>query len=238
MMNKKISVVIPTYNEEKYIERCLKSLLNQTLCRDEFEIVVVDGKSTDKTVELAKNYADMVIQQKSKGVGGARNDGVEIAGAEIIATTDADTVLPKEWLERICADFDSKDVVAVYGPIRPIGNKFKYKFLIGLFNKFAHLSAKLRLFHATLGSNTSFRRSAFMKIEGYSAMPAGDDYEIVWRLKHLGKIYYDPDLIVDFSMRRLEQFGILRSMCIWTSNVIAAKRGKNPKVAYTHQTYK
>jgi glycosyltransferase involved in cell wall biosynthesis len=54
-MTKTISVVIPTYNEERYIEKCLQSLVNQTLNRDEFEIVVVDGGSADRTVELAES---------------------------------------------------------------------------------------------------------------------------------------------------------------------------------------
>ena len=92
-MTKKISVVIPTYNEERYIEKCLQSLVNQTLNRDDFEIVVVDGGSADRTVELAEGYADIVIPQESKGVGGARNDGVEVSRGELIATTDADIFL-------------------------------------------------------------------------------------------------------------------------------------------------
>ena len=236
-MNKKISIVIPAYNEERYIERCLKSLVNQTLHRDEYEIVVVDGESVDRTVELAKEYADIVIQQKSKGVGGARNDGVKMTSAELIVTSDADIIFPTDWLERICADFEFKGVVAVYGPINPIEDSLKYRFLIGLFNKLMYLLARTKVFYATLGSNTAFRRTAFLQIGGYSDMPAGDDYEIAWRLKHLGKIYCDPNLYVDFSMRRMEQFGILQTLYIWAINAISVKRGRSAKVRYTRQTY-
>lgn len=237
-MTKKISVVIPTYNEERYIVRCLKSLVNQTLHRDEFEIVVVDGGSADRTVELAEEYADLVIQQKSKGVGGARNDGVEVSSGEIIATTDADIILPEDWLARICADFKSKRVVAVYGPIIPIEDIFKYRFLIGLFNKVAHLLARTKVFYATLGSNTAFRRRIFLQIGGYSDMAAGDDYEIAMRLKHLGRIFYDSDLYVLFSMRRMEKFGVTRALYIWAINVVAEKRGKCSKLNYMRQIYK
>ena len=236
-MTKKISVVIPTYNEERYIVRCLKSLVNQTLHRDEFEIVVVDGGSADRTVELAEEYADFVIQQKSKGVGGARNDGVAVSSGEIIATTDADIILPEDWLARICADFKSKRVVAVYGPIIPIEDIFKYRFLIGLFNKVAHLLARTRLFYATLGSNTASRRSTFLQVGGYSDLPAGDDYEIALRLKRVGRIYYDPKLYVDFSMRRMQQFGILRTLYIWAINALSVTRGKTAKVNYARQIY-
>lgn len=237
-MTKKISVVIPTYNEERYIERCLQSLVNQTLNRDEFEIVVVDGGSADRTVELAEGYADIVIQQESKGVGGARNDGVEVSRGELIATTDADIILPEDWLARICTDFESKNVVCVYGPINPIEDIFKYQFLIGLFNKVAYLLARMRVFYATLGSNTAFRRRTFLQIGGYSDLPAGDDYEIALRLKRAGRIYYDPVLYVDFSMRRMEQFGILHTLYIWAINAMSVTRGKTAKVNYARQTYK
>jgi len=97
--NKKVSVVIPAYNEESYIGACLNSLANQTLDRRDYEIVVVDGGSEDETVDIAREYADNVIIQHSKGVGGARNDGVEVSSGEIVAMTDADIILPCNWLE-------------------------------------------------------------------------------------------------------------------------------------------
>ena len=65
-----ISVVIPTYNEGKNIEKCLKSLLKQSLPRREYEIIVVDGKSKDNTVKIAKKYADRVVQQKASALVG------------------------------------------------------------------------------------------------------------------------------------------------------------------------
>ena len=80
----KISVIIPTYNEEKNIIRTLYYLSRQTLPRKNYEIIIVDGGSKDRTVEIALKYADKVIKQKSKGVGGARNDGAIIAKGEII----------------------------------------------------------------------------------------------------------------------------------------------------------
>lgn len=234
----KISVVIPTYNEERYVERCLNSLVNQTLPRTDFELIVVDGGSTDRTVEIAEEYADIVLQQKSKGVGGARNDGVAVASAELIATTDADIILQGNWLARICANLEREGVVVTYGPINPIEDKFKYRFFIGLFNKIMHVFAILRIFYFTIGSNTAFRRRLFLQVGGYSDMPAGDDYEIALKLKRKGRIFYDPYLPVWFSMRRMEKFGILRALYIWILNVVAAKRGRRPKVNYMQQIYK
>ena len=84
-----ISVVVPTYNEEKNIERCLQSLHSQTIPRESIEIIVVDGDSLDRTREIAEPLADKVIIQTSIGVGGARNDGFNVAEAPLVATTDA-----------------------------------------------------------------------------------------------------------------------------------------------------
>ena len=65
-----ISVIVPSFNEEANIAQCLVSLSHQTISRSEYEIIVVDGGSTDKTCEIARKYADMVFIQKSKKVGG------------------------------------------------------------------------------------------------------------------------------------------------------------------------
>jgi glycosyltransferase involved in cell wall biosynthesis len=102
----------------------LKSLVNQTLHRAEFELIVVDGGSTDRTVEIAQDYADIVMQQKSKGVGGAM-------------------------------------------------------FSIGLFNTLMHVFAILKIFYFTIGSNTAFRRRAFLQVSGYSDMPAGEAHACI-----------------------------------------------------------
>jgi glycosyltransferase involved in cell wall biosynthesis len=114
-----ISVVVPTYNEEKNIEACLRSILNQTLPREKYEIIVVDGDSKDKTRDIASNFADIVIIQTSEGVGGARNDGIMLGSGKIIATTDADCEAYPGWLEVIEKSFEDSNVVAVSGILDP-----------------------------------------------------------------------------------------------------------------------
>src|SRR5512138_937433 len=106
-----ISVIIPTFNEEENIAQCLVSLSHQTVPRDSYEIIVVDGGSKDATCEIARKYADSVFTQTSKKVGGARNDGVMAAKGEIIATTDADCILPPDWIARIAEDFEKPGIV-------------------------------------------------------------------------------------------------------------------------------
>ena len=120
-----ISVVIPSFNEEERIEQCLVSLTKQDLPRSEYEIIVVDGGSKDKTREIAEKYADLVFIQTSPKVGGARNDGALRAKGDIIATTDSDTILPPDWLMRIKENFTDPEVVMLYGPVWPIESTIK-----------------------------------------------------------------------------------------------------------------
>jgi len=234
------SVVIPTYNEEKCIIRALISLEHQTIPREVYEIVIVDGRSSDRTVELAKKYANKIIQQKNKGVAGARNDGVAIAEAEIIATTDADCVVPRDWLERILKDFESRDFVCLYGPVKPLEKSFKNTMFIGLNNFFVHLLSRLRILNMAVGSNTAFRRREFIKVGGYPVVSAGDDYGLPIRFKRRKfKVRFDKDLFVYFSMRRYEKYGFLRSYYRWLANVVNEMNKKKvlPVKTYQRQIY-
>lgn len=216
-----ISVIVPAYNEEKNIERCLKALKKQGIHRDEYEIIVVDGHSKDRTVEIAKKHADKVIIQKSKGVGGARNDGVSIAKGDIIATTDADCIAPPEWLEIIQKNFErEKNAVGVFGPVKPIEKKLKYKMFLFMNNTLAYILYKLRIMYLAVGANVAFRRKDFLDIGGYVDYSAGDDYEMPLRLRKRGKILFDWKLFVHFSMRRYELFGTLNALRLWFSNAI------------------
>ena len=233
-----ISVVVPTYNEEKNIVKCLKSLENQTIGRKKYEIIVVDGKSKDRTVSLARKHADRVVQQKSERVGGARNDGARIAKADIIATTDADCTVPGDWLENILKAFGDKKVVCVFGPIRPIEKTTKYKYMIFMNNLAAYMLHKAGIFNATIGSNTAFRKKEFIRVGGYSEIPACDDYEIALRIKKAGKIKLARNTCVNFSMRRLEKFGVMGTLVTWTLNsgkIITKK--ELTKINYNKQIY-
>jgi len=231
-----ISVIIPTFNEEENIAQCLVSLSHQTIPRGEYEIIVVDGGSKDATCAIAKKYADSVIVQTSRKVGGARNDGVMVAKGEIIATTDADCILPPGWLERIVRDFKKPGVVQVYGPVYPIEEGLGNQFSLFLANTFSRIGYYSRIFYYTLGCNTAFRKEAFEKAGMYRCIDAGDDLEIAMRLKDLGRIYFDNRLKVGFSMRRYQKFGTVQSLYEWM--YIVADGGESGKYSYTRKKYK
>lgn len=113
----KISLVIPAYNEEEYIGRCLGSVLSQEVMPD--EIIVVDNNSTDRTAEIVSRFPVRLIRESKQGIAHARNAGFDAATGHVIARTDADTILPSDWIARIGALFAAGDIDAFTGPAAP-----------------------------------------------------------------------------------------------------------------------
>jgi len=109
----RISLVIPAYNEEKFIGACLESVIRQT--RQPDEIIVVDNNCTDRTIEIAKQYPVQIVYESERGIIQARNAGFSAASGDIIARTDADTLLPPQWVETVLRTFGRGNVDAVGG---------------------------------------------------------------------------------------------------------------------------
>ena len=97
-MNPKVSVIVPIYNVEKYLERCLKSLVNQSL--QEIEIILIDDGSTDNSPLICDQYAKQdgrikVVHKQNQGLGMARNTGLELASGEYVVFIDSDDFIEK-----------------------------------------------------------------------------------------------------------------------------------------------
>src|SRR4051812_18527482 len=111
----KITVVIPCYNEAAHLPACLESLKAQARLAD--DIIVVDNNSTDDSAAIAKSYGAKVIKEPRQGMTYARNAGFDVVEEGIIARTDADAQLPRDWLQRIEWTWrQNPDVLAVSGP--------------------------------------------------------------------------------------------------------------------------
>lgn len=102
----KLSIVIPLYNKEKYIDRCLKSLINQDISPSEYEIIIVDDGSTDSSCTMAQNYTEKyanihLFRQKNGGAGSARNKGLEVSKGTYIYFLDADDYIANNVFNRL-----------------------------------------------------------------------------------------------------------------------------------------
>lgn len=102
----KLSIIVPVYNVEKYISKCLESLIRQDIELDEYEIIVINDGSTDNSLEIALEYEFKyknikVISQTNQGLGAARNTGMLNANGQYIMFVDSDDYLKKNSLQKI-----------------------------------------------------------------------------------------------------------------------------------------
>lgn len=120
----KVSIVIPAYNEEKYIKKALMSVTNQEVPAD--EIIVVDNNSTDRTKEIAAKFNVQVVNEGIQGMTPARNRGFNTAKYDLIARIDADVVVPPDWIKRLKHNFEYKKIDALTGPVILTDPKHNY----------------------------------------------------------------------------------------------------------------
>jgi glycosyltransferase involved in cell wall biosynthesis len=199
-----ISVVIPAYNEEKYLPRCLTSLDGQTYPRQRFEVIVVDNASTDRTAEIAQEHGARVVQEERKGVGRARQTGAEAAQGEIIAGTDADIDAPPEWLERIAARFVADPRLGgITGPVYFYdGNWFLRIWYRYVNTAWVWLLNAVGL-NAFSGNNFAVRREPFQRSGGFRAeLVCGEDTDLALRLRQVTKVAFAPEAVIYASARR------------------------------------
>ena len=190
-----ISIVVPAYNEEDYIEQTLKSILSQNIIlkySDYFECIVVDNESTDKTSQIAKQYCQVI--SAPRGLLNARDAGIRTAVGDIIVLCDADTYYPPNWLNLILRHFHSAEVVGVHGPLLYSGATLPMRIAIVWATYLPH---QRRMF---LGGNSAFRRNVYFKIGGFDlAIDQTDRVLVAYeaelhfgdKLRQLGKVIYD-----------------------------------------------
>ena len=197
-----VSVVIPALNEEEFIEDTLKSLKAQT--KPPVEIIIMDNGSTDRTVEIAKRYADRVIIVPDVSIVQLRQKGAEEARNPIIVSTDADTTFPPDWLKTLKGHFSDPSVVAVGGSISPLVPGITEN----LYTRGLNASASTGLF---LGANMAFRRQAFLDAGGYIKVRRAEDWALATRLRTQGRLVFEPMafVITDVPFRNQLEFATI-----------------------------
>lgn len=203
----KLAIIIPAYNEEKFIGPCLESIFAQSVKAD--EVIVVDNNSRDRTAEIAQSLGATVLNETRQGMTPARNRGLNSATSDILGRIDADTILLPGWVERVKKRFEEdSSIVGLTGPVvfydalrsNTLGS------LMGKAQKFFFFkSARLALGHDVLfGSNMAIRQDAWLKIKDEVCLDDSlyhEDSDITGHIAHLGKIVYDPQLLASISKR-------------------------------------
>ncbi len=213
-----VSIIIPTLNEEMYLEPTLKAIKSQ-IYNGQYEIIVSDGGSKDRTLEIAGKYADKIIRAKKKGIGAGRNAGAGEAKGEIIFFIDADTILIYNTLDEIVNAFEDKEIAGVAVPLLPISTKTGDVIIFLAVNGFVKLNAERGKGHArVVGSCCAYRKSVFDEVGGFDeAIGALEDFNLSERISNLGKIKYVEKTMALVSTMRIARWGKIKSVKNYTS---------------------
>ncbi len=199
MKNLTVSVIIPAYNEEKRLGDCLKSILAQTEKPD--EIIVVNNNSIDQTVKIAKSFGAKVVNEHVQGMIPARNRGFNEATGDIIARTDADTRVPKNWIKRIKAGFEKdSDIVGISGPAKFYNVPSDLTDIPNWIQNAYFKSVEEVLHHDCLfGPNMAIRKSVWEKVKNKVCLndrEVHEDIDLTINQSKYGKIQFDKKLVV------------------------------------------
>lgn len=206
-----ISIVVPTLNEEESLKLLLESLRKQTWSN--FEVLVVDGGSKDKTIDIANQYNAKTIVLDGGTEFHSRNVGASLAKGEILLFTCADVIMPKDLMEKIYEKFEGNHrVIAVSGPDIPHDASLIGKIEYGLYNALRYISSKLPRPFKRFSTSTNFlvlRKKVFEKAGGFDPMDINADGLLGRNLLEMGEVEFCLDTYVFISARRMNEMGFL-----------------------------
>ncbi|HLC77409.1 MAG TPA: glycosyltransferase [archaeon] len=200
----KISVVIPTLNEGKYIETTLFHVKQLK----PYEIIVADSHSEDDTVKIAKKYGCRVIQAKRGAASYGRNAGGLATRGDVILFLDADSIIFPNLLEILKKDFKNKKTVGWTCTIYGFTPSWKEQILYNMSNNIVDfLTTYVKKPHAP-GIAIGVRRSAFRAVHGFDEnLKVMEDHDFAMRVGKLGAFKFSRETCVYTSTRRMDKWG-------------------------------
>lgn len=236
----KVSIVIPAYNEEKWVGKTLEAV--SKLDYPDYEVIVVDNASKDKTSEIVEEFVKKdprikLVHEPKKGLLNAREAGRVAAGGEIIAQLDADCLPDPEWITKAVAFFkEDPEVVGVTGPYRFYDASPTMKLTLGIGQKYIYWPASVLLRamgkgSVYVGGNFFIKASALKAIGGYDTAIDfySEDSDTGYRLSKIGPVLYQPQITVDSSARRMNAFGLGKLNKLYTNAFLTVLSGKKLK---------
>ncbi len=201
-----LSIIIPALNEEKYLSLLLDSIKKQL--RVDYEIIVADAGSRDKTVEIAAAYGCRVV--KGGLPAKARNEGAGAASGDLLFFVDADNGLPDYFFEKVLREFAARDLDAGSFMLTfTEGNKLMGAIFSFVYNSWLGLFSKIRPFGA---ANILVKRELHRQIDGFDeAIKVGEDVDYIRRAARAGKYGLLKSAKILFPMRRWKKLGYART---------------------------
>ena len=215
----KVSIVIPAHNEEDNIAQVIEAALAQRY--PDFEVIVVDNASTDRTSEIASSYPVRLVHEPNKGLLHARERGRREATGLFIANMDADCRPDPDWLSRGISHFEKEHIIAVTGPYDyHDGSRFfrhsslaTQRHAYRIASKFLQ-SRAVRRGAVLIGGNNIIRARVLEAVGGYttSILFYGEDTDTARKISSHGYVLFNPDLSMRTSARRFKAEGTLSIM--------------------------
>jgi len=196
-----VTIAVPAYNEEKYIQKTIRSLIKLDYPKDKLEIIAINDGSTDQTKnkvnEIIKKYPQYnlkIINKKNQGKGAALNNAIKISQGEFFVCLDADSFVQRNALKKILPHFEEEEDIAVVLPClktkegKNLVQKIqRYEYIVNMFYK--ELMAKLDCIRVTPGPFSVYRKSILQKVGGFDENNLTEDLEMALRLqKHNYKL--------------------------------------------------
>ena len=222
----KYSFIIPTLNEEKLLPQLLETLDNKDLKEKyNYEIIVSDGGSSDKTLSIAEKHSDYVIsnpESKAQNIAIGRNSGAKIAKGEILIFHNGD-VLPHNFefmLKTIEEEFLNSKYLAMTCCVEVFKDEQKFVDVIfqTFYNYYFHL---LNIIGMGMGRGEChiIRKEVFNEFNGYNEnLAAGEDFDLFRRIRKKGNILFSRKLVIYESPRRYRKLGHFRILFTWLLN--------------------
>ncbi len=197
----KISVIVPAYNSENTISSCLNGLVNQTISADQYEIIVVDDASVDKTSAIIQSYLNIrYIKISHGGPSAARNEGAKAAIGDILVFTDADCVPTQDWLHCMTLPFDHPDIIGLKGAYQSQQIGFVPRFVQLEYESKYQRMRKFQFIDFIDTYSAAYRKKIFLENNGFDTnftVASVEDQEFSFRLARKGyRMVFVPSAIV------------------------------------------
>lgn len=197
-----ISVVVPFFNAERYIEGCISRLLDQDYPGECYEIIMVDNNSTDDSAEIVRRYPEIVLLSAAKqGAYAARNVGLARARNDIVAFTDPDCAAARDWLGTIEDVFRDRGTDIVVGSHVPGNDVFILSLMFGYMNERSRyvFTSDMRELYYGYTNNMAVRRHLFEELGLFMERKRGGDTVFVQKFLEsypCSRVRYDPRMLV------------------------------------------
>lgn len=213
-----VSIIVPTYNEEKYLRRALKGLLSQKTDFG-YEVIVSDGHSTDSTVKIAEEMGAKIVFEPKRTISAGRQTGFMSAKGKILVSSSGDVYVTPDWLAKLVAPIRKGHYVATAGPVVPKdGNLLEHAFAKGLLTPVARGLSRVGIPYVA-ADNMAVRADIFRRVGGFDTdMVTAEDTYLVTKAIKYGKFKYVKDAPVYISMRRVREWGYSKYLLYHGSN--------------------